>query len=38
MNTFVPDLHAHATFTFAVAVMVLSAVVLWLLFKRARWL
>jgi magnesium transporter len=38
MNTFVPELHAHATFTFAVVLMVVSAVLLWLFFKRAHWL
>jgi magnesium transporter len=38
MNTFVPDLHAHATFAAAVALMLLSAVGLWVLFKRVHWL
>jgi magnesium transporter len=38
MNTFVPDLHAHATFAAAVALMLLSAVGLWVLFKRVGWL
>jgi magnesium transporter len=38
MNTFVPDLHAHATFAAAVALMLVSAVGLWILFKRVGWL
>jgi magnesium transporter len=38
MNTFLPDLHAHATFGIAVVLMVLSAVILYLSFKRAKWL
>jgi magnesium transporter len=38
MNTFLPDLHAHATFGIAVVLMVLSAVLLYLSFKRAKWL
>jgi magnesium transporter len=38
MNTFLPDLHAHATFGIAVVLMVLSALILYLSFKRAKWL
>jgi magnesium transporter len=38
MNTFVPDLHNHATFFAAITLMLLSAVGLYVLFKRVGWL
>src|SRR4051794_37826233 len=38
MNTFVPDLHTHTTFFVAVALMVATALGLWVLFKRVGWL
>jgi magnesium transporter len=38
MNTFVPDLHSHVTFFAAVALMVVAAVGLYVLFKRVNWL
>jgi magnesium transporter len=38
MNTFLPDLHSHATFFASIGLMVLSAVVLYACFKRAHWL
>ncbi len=38
MNTFLPDLHSHATFFASVALMVASAAGLYVLFKRVGWL
>src|SRR3954447_25584171 len=38
MNTFVPDLHWHGMLVIAVVLMLTSAVVLYVCFKRAQWL
>ena len=38
MNTFLPDLHWHGMLVIAIALMVISAVVLYACFKRASWL
>jgi magnesium transporter len=38
MNTFLPDLRWHGMFVIAVALMVVSAVALYVCFRRASWL